>query len=117
MPGRHGRRLIRVRRWHPEVLLAAGGQQAIVSPHRRRAGRCAVATVAAADGIRAALTPAADYFGSLGVPDWLVRARMPCLRMSVCERHPRMADACSGWQRPAAEHAPADTTHCGASCY
>lgn len=32
----------------------------------------AVYTVAAADGIRAALTPAADYFNTLGVPGWLV---------------------------------------------
>jgi hypothetical protein len=28
--------------------------------------------LAAASGIRAALTPAAEYFNTLGVPDWLV---------------------------------------------
>lgn len=32
----------------------------------------AVYTLAAADGIRTALTPAAEYFNTLGVPEWLV---------------------------------------------
>jgi hypothetical protein len=32
----------------------------------------AVYDLAAASGIRAALTPAAEYFNTLGVPDWLV---------------------------------------------
>jgi hypothetical protein len=33
-------------------------------------------------GIRASLTPAAEYFNTLGVPDWLVRVLLGIVRGS-----------------------------------
>jgi len=57
-----------------------------------------VATVAAAEGIRQALTPAADYFNTLGVPDWLVHWGHPGNMAVVLFAMGGYGAAYLGWQ-------------------
>lgn len=62
------------------------------------AAAVAVYTLAAADGIRAALTPTAEYFSSLGVPGWLVHWGHPGNMAVVLFAMGGYGAAYLGWQ-------------------
>lgn len=57
-----------------------------------------MADVAAAEGIRQALTPAADYFSTLGVPEWLVHWGHPGNMAVVLFAMGGYGAAYLGWQ-------------------